>query len=656
MVYGFDENLNRIDVKDKATQEGVDSGQDDRLTALETGKQDKLTAGTNVTISGTTISAKDTTYNVASTSTNGLMSSSDKSKLDGIATGATKNTVDTALSTTSTNAVQNKVITSALNGKLSTSGTAAKATADASGNVIVDTYETKGNAITGLSVSGKVITYTKGDGNTGTITTQDTNTTYGVATTSANGLMSSSDKSKLDGIASGANKTTVDSALSSSSTNPVQNKVINSALSGKLSTSGTAAKATADASGNNIVDTYETKANAITGLSASGTTITYTKGDGTTGTITTQDKNTDTKNTTGTSNKTGTKLFLAGATSQATNPVTYSNSNVYIGTDNKLYSGGKVVIASGDKATSAGTADSATNATNDGDGNEITDTYETKANAITGLSVSGKVVTYTKGDGSTGTITTQDTNTTYSVASSSANGLMSSTDKAKLDAITASADAVSVTASLTSGTKVGTITVNGTGTDLYCETNTDTDTTYSAGSGLSLSGTTFNHSNSVTAKTTYVGSATAVPMIKYDAQGHITAMSTATIYPPTSAGTSGQYWSSDGSGTGVWRDVKVDSRVLDYSAGYTRNTWYLGSTGFNSFICIRTDHQTSTLYIKASSSGTTYHVSSHRDSNNGDGASTHFYFLPKGYYWKVVIDDSSISHGLNYSEVIISVE
>ena len=34
--------------------------------------------------------------------------------------------------------------------------------------------------------------------------------------------------------------------------------------------------------------------------------------------------------------------------------------------------------------------------------------------SITGLSVSGKVITYTKGDGTTGTITTQDTNTTYS--------------------------------------------------------------------------------------------------------------------------------------------------------------------------------------------------------------------------------------------------
>jgi len=31
---------------------------------------------------------------------------------------------------------------------------------------------------------------------------------------------------------------------------------------------------------------------------------------------------------------------------------------------------------------------------------------------------------------------------------------------------------------------------------------TDTNTTYSSGTGLSLSGTTFNHSNSVTAQTT----------------------------------------------------------------------------------------------------------------------------------------------------------
>lgn len=44
------------------------------------------------------------------------------------------------------------------------------------------------------------------------------------------------EKTKLAGIETGANKTTVDTALSSSSTNPVQNKVINTALNAKVST------------------------------------------------------------------------------------------------------------------------------------------------------------------------------------------------------------------------------------------------------------------------------------------------------------------------------------------------------------------------------------------------------------------------------------
>lgn len=61
----------------------------------------------------------------------------------------------------------------------------------------------------------------------------------------------------------------------------------------------------------------------------------------------------------------------------------------------------------------------------------------------------------------------------------------------------------------------------------------DTNTTYSAGTGLSLSGTTFNHSNSVTAGTVGTSSGTsgstlAVPYITYDGQGHITATGTHT--------------------------------------------------------------------------------------------------------------------------------
>ena len=88
--------------------------------------------------------------------------------------------VDNALSATSTNPVQNKVITSALTGK---AGTA-------------------------------------------------------VATESANGLMSKADKTKLDGIAAGANKTTIDSAMSGSSNNPVANHVIKQYIDDKVAAAG----------------------------------------------------------------------------------------------------------------------------------------------------------------------------------------------------------------------------------------------------------------------------------------------------------------------------------------------------------------------------------------------------------------------------------
>ena len=60
----------------------------------------------------------------------------------------------------------------------------------------------------------------------------------GVASTSTADLMSVSDKKKLDGIAAEANKTIVDTTMSSTSTNPVQNKVVNSALQSYLPLSG----------------------------------------------------------------------------------------------------------------------------------------------------------------------------------------------------------------------------------------------------------------------------------------------------------------------------------------------------------------------------------------------------------------------------------
>lgn len=56
------------------------------------------------------------------------------------------------------------------------------------------------------------------------------------ATTSAAGVMSAADKTKLDGIATGANKTTVDTALSTTSANPLQNKIVASELAKKKNT------------------------------------------------------------------------------------------------------------------------------------------------------------------------------------------------------------------------------------------------------------------------------------------------------------------------------------------------------------------------------------------------------------------------------------
>ena len=96
-----------------------------------------------------------------------------------------------------------------------------KITTNAQGHVTAATAVTKSD-ITALGIPG-----------------QDTNTTYSAATASTAGLMSASDKAKLDGIASNATHVTIDSAFSTTSINPVQNKVIKAALDGKAASSHT---------------------------------------------------------------------------------------------------------------------------------------------------------------------------------------------------------------------------------------------------------------------------------------------------------------------------------------------------------------------------------------------------------------------------------
>ena len=181
-----------------------------------------------------------------------------------------------------------------------------------------------------------------------------------------------------------------------------------------------------------------------------------------------------------------------------------------------------------------------------------------------------------------------DTNTTYNVATASANGLMSSSDKSKLDGIQAGADAVSFSRSLSSGTKIGTININGTNTDIYAPTAgkpveygvatsttlglvrigypesgknypvelnssnqmyvnvpwTDNNTTYSAGAGLSLSGTVFSLGKAtpttlggVKVSSTEISTISTVAATTFGSQNRIYPVQLA--YPSGSAGTDG---------------------------------------------------------------------------------------------------------------------
>lgn len=181
-----------------------------------------------------------------------------------------------------------------------------------------------------------------------------------------------------------------------------------------------------------------------------------------------------------------------------------------------------------------------------------------------------------------------DTNTTYNVATTSANGLMSSSDKSKLNGIQAGADAVSFSRSLSSGTKIGTININGTNTDIYAPTAgkpveygvatsttlglvrigypesgknypvelnssnqmyvnvpwTDSNTTYSAGTGLSLSRTTFSLGKAtpttlggVKVSSTEISTISTVAATIFGSQNRIYPVQLA--YPSGSAGTDG---------------------------------------------------------------------------------------------------------------------
>ena len=246
-----------------------------------------------------------------------------------------------------------------------------KATADAAGSAGYVPAPAKGQ-------QGQ---YLRGDGTWAT----PTNTTYGDATTSAHGLMTAADKAKLNGIASNANNY-------SHPTSSGNKHIPAGGSAGQILRWSADGTATWGADNNTTYSAFRGATSSTAGggglVPAPGTADVgkVLKGSGVWGTL----------------GKGDVGLGNVDNTADSAKSVKY--------------------------ATSAGSAGSAGSATNDSKSQAIT-------GYIRGLSVSGRTVTYTRGDGTTGSITTQDTNTTYGTASQSTNGLMSAADKKKLDGI-----------------------------------------------------------------------------------------------------------------------------------------------------------------------------------------------------------------------------
>ena len=210
-----------------------------KVTTNAEGHVTDATAVQKSDITALGIPAQDTTYSNATTSAAGLMSSTDKAKLDGIDTQANKTVVDSALSATSENPVQNKVIKSALDNKVSTESgkglssndyTSAEKTKlsgiDTGAQVnVIETIKKNGKA---LSVSNKAVDIAVPTKTSDL--TNDSNFPVDANYVHTDSNFTAAEKTKLANIETEANKTIVDSALSSSSTNPVQNKVVKEAL------------------------------------------------------------------------------------------------------------------------------------------------------------------------------------------------------------------------------------------------------------------------------------------------------------------------------------------------------------------------------------------------------------------------------------------
>ena len=182
----------------------------------------------------------------SSSSTDGLMSSSDKTKLDGIESGAQKNTVLGVKGNSESSYRTGNINITKANiglGNVDNTSDASKPISTAQ-QTALDKKVDKTITVNGHALSTNV-TVSKSDVGLGNVdNTSDVNKPISTATQTAlddkvdkvsgKGLSTNdyttNEKTKLAGIESGANKTVIDSALSSTSTNPVQNKIVKTSI------------------------------------------------------------------------------------------------------------------------------------------------------------------------------------------------------------------------------------------------------------------------------------------------------------------------------------------------------------------------------------------------------------------------------------------
>ena len=140
----------------------------------------------------------------------------------------------------------------------------------------------------------------------------------------------------------------------------------------KTNVAGGSSSTTLDINGLGAIAVNRNASTAVTTIYPAGSVVMLTYSGGA---WLTADYDANSKNTAGTSNKADTKMYLVGATSQTSSgTTTYTNKNVYIGTDNELYSNGKKVAKEDDIPDVSGMVKSVNGATPDANGNVIVET------------------------------------------------------------------------------------------------------------------------------------------------------------------------------------------------------------------------------------------------------------------------------------------